>query len=142
MLLRHCCWCGPGFIRTTVGPQFNWHRASRGCLDNCGWCCCIKCLGHMATDVGHGVLCVSVCVSVCLSVCWSYRCTVQKQLNRSRCRLGAFGSWFLWVKGTVIYFIGVKIGRIHSQPRRVYTSRPQRFGLLQNYFGPTCYFVL
>jgi len=35
----------------------------------------------IVTDVTRSV--------VCVSVCWSHGCTVQKRLNRLRCRLGA-----------------------------------------------------
>jgi len=38
-----------------------------------------------------------------LCVCWSHWCAVQKRLNLSRYRLGAyrFGVWLPWAQGTM-----------------------------------------
>jgi len=71
----------------------------------------------VATDVARSVVCVYVCVDV---LC-------KKRLNWSRCR---------WVGLNLVgprnhYQMGVKIGRINSQPRGV---RSRRCGLLSNYF--------
>ena len=68
------------------------------------------------TDVARSVVCVSVCLCVRhTDVC----CAKTDEPIES-----PFGSWLLWVPGTM-YWMGVKIRRIHSQPRGV-TS--QRFG--------------
>ena len=49
---------------------------------------------------------------VCLCVWWSRECTVQKRLNRSRCR---FEAWLLWVQG-IIHEVGVRLDEsIHSR---------------------------
>jgi len=67
------------------------------------------------------------------SLCGAW--AVSKRLNRSRHRLEG---WFLWVQGT-IYWMGINIGRIHSQPRGV-TSR--RCGLSSKLFDHSSLFWL
>jgi len=63
--------------------------------------------------------------SVCL--CWLHRCTVQKRLNRSRCRMGAnfCGSkepCIRWGQDQINLFAAVR-------------GTNRRCGLLTNYFG-------
>jgi len=71
--------------------------------------------------------------SVCLSVCWSHECVLQKQLNRSRCRLGLT---HIDPRNHVLDGSTVKIGWIHLQPQGL-TSR--RCDLLPNYFSHLFY---